>query len=530
MTKKNVISLLRVSSDQQDVRRQRDDIKRVKAKYDLAIIRTLELVDVSGTTVLSNEQVQRVLADLADPNVDGIAVSSVDRLFRPGRYGHFAILDHFCDEGKAIWSTREGFIDPASDEGYDKCISAGGRAGAELRELRRRTLGGKETLRREGKHVQGPAALPRGVAFDKATGQWSYQEPDCSLVARMYLLLLAGDSYHTIAAKVGGGWTFQGVRSTLRNPIWAFGTRTYPANAYREEAYTVKVIDTPLVPVDVWEAAQREMDRRKRNWHKTKRPPRHLVVGLLDCICGKPFYIRCAAKKDYPRKKDYGYCSSAFPGRGPKCGARSWQVEQLDAAVERLVSETLCQVPVLRTILSAIVERQPHTADACEKAEKEIRRLDAKRARIVDLRADGLITREECTKRLSAVDQELHGARAAAAAVQNRASDIDLEALARGLAGAFALFASLPFDQKRDLLRRAVWRMTINDGAIPSITIRGGFLCEILESNVGANLSPHSRWRYWHRCRGQASRPRQHPLTNIGSGDQNFLCFFNKIQ
>lgn len=70
-----------------------------------------------------------MLADLQRPDVDGIAVSALDRLFRPGkRYGQFAILDRFCDEGKAIWSARKGFIDPDTDEGYDKCISAGARA------------------------------------------------------------------------------------------------------------------------------------------------------------------------------------------------------------------------------------------------------------------------------------------------------------------------------------------------------------------------------------------------------------------
>jgi hypothetical protein len=86
---------------------------------------------------------------------------------------------------------------------------------------------------------------------------------------------------------------------------------------------------------------------------------------------------------------------------------------------------------------------QPRAASA--KAEREIARLEAKRARIVDLRADGLIGREECAKRLSAIDQEVQTARAASA--QSALPAIDIKALARGLAGAFALFASLPFDR-----------------------------------------------------------------------------------
>jgi DNA invertase Pin-like site-specific DNA recombinase len=385
---KRVIELLRVSTDAQDVQRQRADLARLAKRFGLETVRTLELVGVSGTATLSNADMQRLLEDLKLPGVDGVAVSALDRLFRPKRYAQFAILDHFADTGKMIWSAREGVVDPASDSGFDVGVGAGARAGAEWRELRRRTMQGKEELRREGKHVQGPAALPRGIAF--SNGQWSYQEPDCSRVARMYPLLLAGHSFDDIAAAVGGGFTGRGVAWTMRNPIWGFGTRTYPADANREQPLTVKVIDKPLVPVEVWEAAQAELDRRKTRWRSRKRPARFLAAGLLVCEeCGKPYYVRCAARKDIIRNADYYYCSSAHPKHGPKCGARSLQRIAADAALESLVSGTLCQAPVLRAILSATAERHPATEDFRGKAEKEITRLNAKRQRIVDMRADG---------------------------------------------------------------------------------------------------------------------------------------------
>lgn len=149
---KNIIELLRVSTDLQDVARQRTDLERLKRRFNLNAGRTLELHGVSGTATLDNKQVQQVLNDLGRPDVHGIGLSSLDRLFRPGkRYGQFAILDRFVDEGKVIWSLREGEIDPATDEGYDKCISAGGRAGAEWRELRRRTLDGRRETLEKGK-------------------------------------------------------------------------------------------------------------------------------------------------------------------------------------------------------------------------------------------------------------------------------------------------------------------------------------------------------------------------------------------
>jgi hypothetical protein len=167
--------------------------------------------------------------------------------------------------------------------------------------------------------------------------------------------------------------------------------------------------------------------------------------------------------------------------------------------VERLISETLCQAPVLHAILSAIAEGQPQVGDARTKTQREITRLEAKRSRIVDMRADGQITREECGTRLTTVDQELqtvHTA-AAAAAAQSHALEMDMYALARGLAGAFALFSSLPFDQKRNLLRRAVRHIVIQDGTIPSLTLQGGFLGEILGSGIGANVAARSSAQSW---------------------------------
>jgi DNA invertase Pin-like site-specific DNA recombinase len=498
VTKRKVIGLLRVSTDAQDTQRQRTDVQRVVAAHGLDVVRIAELDGVSGRYVQQDPQFQAIVRDLAKPDITGVAVSALDRLFRPDHYADFQILDHFRSHRKLIFSAKEGVLDPASDAGFMMSLMSGAQAGMEWRELRRRTMQGKEEKRREGRHVQGPRALPRGVDYDKTTGKWSYIDPDASRVARMYPLLLAGDSYETIAAKVGGGWSDEGVRGTLDNRIWGYGERVYGPDDRREEGYKVKVIDTPLVPVDVWEAAQREMARRRTNWRKTKRPPRFVLAGLLRCGCGKPYYLRCASAKAGTRKSDYYYCSSSFPGHGPKCGSRSHQRRQLEAAAEQLVSETLCQAEVLRATLGAIAKRELQPDDVRLKTEKEVQRLEAKRARIVDMRADGLIHREECSKRLAALDRELQTAQAAVPS--SGAPAIDLKALARGLAGAFFAFASLPFEKKRDLLRRAIREIVVKDGAIPSITLQGGFLGEILGVDTGANLAPHSKLPCWRRC------------------------------
>lgn len=204
----NVISLLRVSGDGQDVARQRTDQEKCKKKFNLGILRSVELIGVSGTATLSNEEVEKILTELKQPGVDGIQVSSLDRLFRPGkRYGQFAILDRFVDENKRIWSTREGEIDPSTDEGYDKCLAAGGRAGAEWRELRRRTNDGKRETAQKGFLPHGNPKFGWDIVGRKQTGvirqgRAVINEHEAAIAREMFELRRIGTATYAIAARL----------------------------------------------------------------------------------------------------------------------------------------------------------------------------------------------------------------------------------------------------------------------------------------------------------------------------------------
>ena len=59
------------------------------------IVGTLRLKGVSGTAVLTHEQVQQVLRDLQRPDVHGLITPAVDRLFRPKQGSDFSIANHF---------------------------------------------------------------------------------------------------------------------------------------------------------------------------------------------------------------------------------------------------------------------------------------------------------------------------------------------------------------------------------------------------------------------------------------------------
>jgi DNA invertase Pin-like site-specific DNA recombinase len=205
----NLIALLRVSTDDQDVKRQRTDIDRLKKKFpEIRIIRIVELIGVSGTDTLNNEHVQKILEELKQEGVDGIAIPALDRLFRPAkRWAQWGILDFFCDTNKCIWSLREGMIDPNTEEGREKCLAAGGRAGAEWLILKQRTADGKWEKAQEGFLPHGNARYGYDIIGRKHTGvigrgKAVINEKEAAVVNRVFRWLDADVFTYEIAARL----------------------------------------------------------------------------------------------------------------------------------------------------------------------------------------------------------------------------------------------------------------------------------------------------------------------------------------
>jgi len=101
---------------------------------------------------------------------------------------------------------------------------------------------------------------------------------------------------------------------------------------------------------------------------------------------------------------------------------------------------------------------------------------------MVDLRADGLIAREECAKRLSAEHQELRTAGVAVALTP--APAIDLEALARGLAGRLAFSLPCPSSKSGNYCAAPFGISSLTAEPFPLLGCAAAFLAEILASDT----------------------------------------------
>jgi DNA invertase Pin-like site-specific DNA recombinase len=467
---KKALALIRISTDGQDVARQRADIRKLEKQYGLHIIRTLELVGVSGTATLTNEQIQQLLHEVRQPGVDGLACSAVDRLARPKRGSDFGIATAFEDAHKDIWTVRDGHIALWSDEGWERFMTALTRAGSEWREIRRRCMDGKAAARAEGRHVNGEQTLPDGLKFDKRTGVWSYDETYTSKIAEAYRILFADHNVTLTALAKRVGWSCGfSLRRTLQNPTWR-GIRAYPASA-DQEAFEVRLPLEPLLTPEKWQLAQMLLAKR-RTWSKETREQRHLGAGLLICTCGQRYYTHGDVRRG---QHDTYYCASRFP-RGKGCGAALLWRETVDAAIVEIVEEYMTDAKFLTAIFRRI-EQKPRP-DNTAKREAESSRLKAKRARLVDALEDGLIDKAEFTIRAEKIQTAMREIEATMpAALQPPV--LDYRAVVAGLVRALARFRTWPFAEQRTTLKRVVRSFQVVDDAIPDVTLQGGFLGEI---------------------------------------------------
>src|SRR5215470_2535691 len=161
--KKRVIQLIRVSTDKQDVARQYTENARLTQKHTLDIVETIEFFGVSGKDMPNHTDMKRIEAALRRPDVDGLLCNSIDRLGRIQRGADFQFITVFEETKKTIWTVRDGVLDMNHPEDWERLMAALIKGGSELREITRRSVGGKRENAANG--FLNNASVPYGYRY-----------------------------------------------------------------------------------------------------------------------------------------------------------------------------------------------------------------------------------------------------------------------------------------------------------------------------------------------------------------------------
>src|SRR5437588_6983734 len=97
--KKRVIELIRVSTlgqagdDRAGIPAQKEINRRTAKNFGLEIVRSIEIVDVSGASVLACPEMHELLNLIQSPYIEGVVTKEFSRLMRPDKFTDLALLE-----------------------------------------------------------------------------------------------------------------------------------------------------------------------------------------------------------------------------------------------------------------------------------------------------------------------------------------------------------------------------------------------------------------------------------------------------
>jgi len=507
---KNAIELIRVSTERQagedraGIPAQREANRRTARVYGLSIVRTVEIVDVSGASVLKSPEMQELLRLMESPEIHGVVAKEFSRLIRPEKFTDYALLQHFIDTQTVLY-LPDGPIDLASKTGRLLGTIRAAVAGMERREIIERMMDAKESMRRSGKHAGGENSLPYGVGYSAEKG-WFYTA-DAEKVREAFHIFLSGEtSYSTISERLNIPRT--SVRFLLENPIYA-GWRVYDQKrdpsptayvprpdgrqGYRkkmkrlaDEVIRVRVLNEALVSDEDFERVQQIVQfKRRKHWRSYEnKSPRYTYNGFLICgACNSLVYTHSS-------KHDFYACKSAHPREKQKraaigldkCDNRYMLRTKLEPKLDFLLGEKLREPEFLGSTLdkyNGTLEVAGTSSGQSQQAvSAKITGLQEKRSRVLDSFFDALISKEECAHRIDAIDRELEAFEHLLAASAQRQLPASTD-LIRAVLEPLAEWEFLEREDKRALLsilcpEISVFRYTIKTVALNLAAVGAG--------------------------------------------------------
>lgn len=332
------------------------------------------------------------LLDLIDAGrVDAVVVYAVDRLSRGGGVGFAPLIDVAERRGLDL----DRFI--ATPNGWTSEFEVGLRATMDREESKKNADRMRAIRRREAEKglPRAGSTRPYGYANDFVT----VAAHEADVIRESALRAVSGESLWSIAKSLNGRGDLS---STGRAwSVTTLGTVLRSARVRGQRAHRGKVVGPAvwdaIISTDLAVALDAALEPRKAGG----RARSYLLTGLLRCgLCGATLRSHARAGG----RRTYG-CLKA-PGH-PGCGKVSIAADSLEDFTAGIVIGLL----VLPTTQWNIEEhaRQMSTADVAAV------RLDVetRRARLIDLATDGLITKAELRDRQRRLDDELKRAAAA---------------------------------------------------------------------------------------------------------------------
>lgn len=323
----------------------------------------------------------RLVRDAELGRFEVLVVLDVNRLTRTGSIEERAeILGPFQRLGIQIATPSGGMLDLQSFLGEFWVTVQALVAAEENRKRATAIKAGKVRAIAEGRKPAGPT--PFGLAYSRATGQWSPDEGAAVIVREILERLAAGESCVRLADDLGlrgergprKGWT--------RAAVYRIVSKRYVCGEWTVDKKRGVAIAVPrLVSDEVWLAAQRTLAKNgKRGLNRTRHV--YLLQGVARCRCGEPIVIRSGVKY-YNAARELREHPAAYLCRGRQrksgCAEPITACRDLDDRVWAALSAELEQPELIAALADVEVRRASDARDWSKDADgyrAHLQRLD----------------------------------------------------------------------------------------------------------------------------------------------------------
>ena len=278
----------------------------------------------SGTSTRGRVEYQRLFADLLRDKFEIVVIKSQDRLMRNTR-DWYTFIDRLVTQGKRLYlylEKRFYSTDDALLTGIKAILSE-----EYSRELSRKINNAHRNRQRTGSALM---LTSNTYGYRKMPDKnFTIVEAEAEVKRKMYELCAAGYGSRTIARilrekgvkkRNGNYFSDSDIRRMIRNPInkgtvvmnrkhYDFDTRRI-VNNQEEQFYVYKNRIPAIVSEELWEAANREIDKRRSNasgrcMESGINRGKYALSGKLVCgLCGAPFY-RTTRRRKYDKVHEW---------------------------------------------------------------------------------------------------------------------------------------------------------------------------------------------------------------------------------
>lgn len=430
----------------------------------------VEVESGSGEAVERRGEQLRLTAE-ARPG-DIVVVTRQDRWSRD--VAHFLTsTTALMKRGVRFEAVHEGF-DHATPEGRFVATMHAAFSEHERAKIYGRTVVRRRQLRDQGMYIEG---LPP-FGYRRKDRKLAIVESDAAIVRRAFSLCARGKSLDAIIEEVGPD---HGDRSCWRDRL---RSRHYLGEV-KDSAGAWMKANEPIVTPALWAAAQKSLDSRRKNGRApgaVARTANWLLRRIATCAdCGSPVSAQYVnARATDPVGDGYYSCRERVIRKACSCPAS--RVSIVDPKADALTQRRLLE---LRHDLAKSPPKPRHQSRASG-IRARIDKLSAKRERLIDMAADGTLTRAELVRKLTAVDHEriTEEARLATAEAEDAALSADVRAdLLRDIEAMQRAWAKSSMPERREVVELLAERVRLRG---PDVRIDWRSETDLAAQNVSA--------------------------------------------